>query len=513
MSSLSCLSLSLVLTVALSKTIDQGYLDLFETHNETWEETCWDTGGASIPSYVNGTFIIPALGQFEMGGYAFEGLLDPFGKLHRFTFKENGAKMCSHARMMDTTFYNNSIDMGRIAPNLLFTDTKPPSGYSGIQNLGGPQDNLFVNSYKIGSKFRLKSDTPKVLEFDPMSLRMTKNVTWKDSLDRLVLGLGSAHQLPDPSNSDCIIDLHPQMGMMHKEVVVYRVCPQDPYTRQHVNSYDNHYMPYFHSFGLTKSALVLLHMHFTLNMMAVFQKGGTLATAFQPVDVGKDTAVMVMPLDGSAAIPFSIPGDIYFTHSINAYSNETATIWDFCAFDENPFLHATTLSVYRNKTARDAADPGLRGIPKRLVMHTSGPLKGQATIAEMGPPTSKITTDFPSINPRFASKPYCYFWGNEWYHDGKSYASLAVVKWDLCSGTTAKKSYFYRENAYPSEPKMIPDASGKEDEGIIIFTLYDGEAGSTSVVLLNAQTLDVVYESKGFGKIGFTTHGEFYSGL
>ena len=506
------LGLSIATTAAAVHVgVDVGYELLFSTHNETWKETCYDISSSKVPSYVKGTFIMPSLGQFELGGYAFEGLFDPFGKLSRFTFTKD-SKLCAYARMMDTAFYNDSMAMGQPCPNLYFADTVPPLPYGGMQNLQGPQDNLFVNSYEVGGHFRVKSDTVKTIEFDPKSLRMVSNVTWTDSLDRLVMPLGSAHQLPDPQNPGCIIDVHPQQGMLHKEVVVYRVCADKPYERIKVNSYTNDYMPYFHAWGLSANHLILPHMHFTIALMSVLKKGATMSTAFQPRDVGKPTAVKVVPLDGSDPIDFSIPGDIFYTHSMNAYENDTSIIWDFTSWDINPFIGAASLSLYRNKTARDHQTS--RGIAKRLVLHTSGPLKGTHSLTTLGLADDAKSTDFPTINPNHNAKEYCYFYANEWNHDGKSYADMAIVKWNVCDAPATQK-YFYRPNTYPSEPKFIPSgrSGAPEDEGVVVFTLLDGQQETTSIVVLDAQTFDVLLEQRMPGIVAFTTHGEFYADL
>ena len=43
-------------------------------------------------------------------------------------------------------------------------------------------------------------------------------------------------------------------------------------------------------------------------------------------------------------------------------------------------------------------------------------------------------TDFTQINRKVSGSKHCYYWGVEWFADGESYASMAIVKYDLCYG-------------------------------------------------------------------------------
>ena len=48
--------------------------------------------------------------------------------------------------MMDTAFYNQSEALGAVGPNNLFYKTDPPRKFSGMRNIEGPNDNVFVNT-------------------------------------------------------------------------------------------------------------------------------------------------------------------------------------------------------------------------------------------------------------------------------------------------------------------------------------------------------------------------------
>jgi carotenoid cleavage dioxygenase-like enzyme len=45
-------------------------------------------------------------------------------------------------------------------------------------------------------------------------------------------------------------------------------------------------------------------------------------------------------------------------------------------------------------------------------------------------------TDFPKINPKYSGVMYCVYYANEWFHNGKEFGSMAIVKHNICSDQT-----------------------------------------------------------------------------
>ncbi len=516
---------------------DQGYLELFVTHNVSTPRTCSPV--PDLPAHLDGTFLIPTLGQFEMGGEAFQGLLDGFGKLLRFRL--GGGQLCFTARMMDTVFYNDSVAAGKIAPSMLFMETAPPRGYNGIENLRGGNDNVYVNTYQVGGHYRSVTDSQLVLEFDPVTLHMERKLKWDDKLETGI-SLGSAHQLPAVGGdgavvaAGCVVDVMPQVGFLQLEhsVTVFQICPDAPNTRVALNSFKYKYMPYFHSWGLTATHVVLPLMHFTVDMIDVIE-GKTLSEAFVPEDADRDTTVLALvPLDGNSSssaadLRFTVPGALYYTHTLNTYDRLDASaghaeiVMDVIAWPAgNPFADdSASLGLYRNKTARDHMQN--RGVPTRLVLDTVSGTATQTTLPgfEDGGAMGRTATDFTSINPLFSGREYCFFYGVQWYYHGHaspsddSYATMAIIKHDVCTG----KSTFWSGNApgaayhhfYPSEPKFVPrPGAADEDDGTLVFTALDGATRKSSLIVADAKTMQTVSNATLPTTVGFTTHGEFY---
>ncbi len=94
--------------------------------------------------------------QFEMGDQAFTGMLDGYGRLQRFELNGARHRVCFESRMMDTLFYNASIEAQKIVPTLLFEPSVPDNHYSGTQNLMGPHDNVCTLTTRL-SVFNYRS--------------------------------------------------------------------------------------------------------------------------------------------------------------------------------------------------------------------------------------------------------------------------------------------------------------------------------------------------------------------
>lgn len=129
---------------------DAGYEVLFETYTEP-ENFCSKLGKSGSLN-LEGTFVLPSVAQFEMGGNAFTSVLDGFGKLHAFSFKPETLEVCFVSRMISSGFYNQSVDTGKIAPGVLFMDTEPKLNYSSMDKLTGPNDNVYVNTINVGRR-------------------------------------------------------------------------------------------------------------------------------------------------------------------------------------------------------------------------------------------------------------------------------------------------------------------------------------------------------------------------
>lgn len=489
----------LALFASKASGVDVGFEKLFEDHNET-VSSCFDV---DLPTYMAGTFILPSLGQFGMGDRQFVGSLDPYGKFNRFTMSNNGKSLCLESRMMDTNFWANSRKLGTIGPQVLFSETSPPRNYSGTQDLTADSDNTFVNTYSMGDVWRAVTDSPVELQFNLTSLEIMGNVTWDDDLKKKVgFPSGSAHPIHNVTTG-CVYNFHGVTGPKH-EIFLYELCPDAPNTRKVLSSFTSTYIPYCHSWGMSKNYAIFTFQHFYIDYQKML-KYGTLDQAFVPVDVDKPQRIVVLPVYGGREVVFELDEPIYYTHTLNTFEMNNSIVMDMIRFPSNPFETIGNLEQWRNKTWRDAQPLLVRGTVTRLTLDLKSK---KVSLTPISNPVQ--VTDFPSFHRAYRGLPYCYFFAVEWFHDGAAYGSMSIVKHNVCDRSSGP-FYYYVEDAYPSEATFIDDPSNQfEDGGVLVFTLLDGHTGRSRFVVLDARTMKEISVTQLNSTIGFTTHGQFY---
>merc|ERR1719231_1260242 len=116
---------------------------------------------------------------------------------------------------------------------------------------------------------------------------------------------------------------------------------------------------------------------------------------------------------------------------------------DLVAYDDIPFERMAVMDIRTNlnKTARDTSYP--RGQVRRIHLN----LKTRKTTLEKLTDDQK-DYDFVKIPTTRSGLPYCIYYAVESYHDGTTYASMALMKHDICRG---KKTFWTAPNVYLNE--------------------------------------------------------------
>ena len=148
---------------------------------------------------------------------------------------------------------------------------------------------------------------------------------------------------------------------------------------------------------------------------------------------------------------------------------------------------------------------------KRYTLYTSGIKTGE--LEEVLLSSSSRSTEFPTYNYKYATKPYCYYYAVEWWHDDVNMGSMAIVKRNICSqDATLNTVYWYEPGNFPSEPTFIPRANASdEDDGVIVFTLLNGKENKGNFMIVDAKTMLTLEKVELPTSITFTAHGQFFS--
>jgi len=208
---------------------------------------------------------------------------------------------------------------------------------------------------------------------------------------------------------------------------------------------------------------------------------------------------------------FSTPEEMFYhVHIVNAFENATGVTLDVGAYQSSPFAKTGSLDIaqFIDKALRDA-NPG-RNVVRRLHLHLAGPQRGETTVQDL-PQTPGSHSDFFRVSPDRIGLPYCFYYATEWWHNSMDYASMAIIKRDVCKGGLEDRLFWTRPDTYPGEPVFVPDRSGDEDGGVVLFIALDGQKEKTLFVTLDAKTMKELSVVELPTAIPFTAHGQFFA--
>eukprot|EP00746_Dinoflagellata_sp_MGD_P143916 gnl/MRDRNA2_/MRDRNA2_76675_c0_seq1.p1 gnl/MRDRNA2_/MRDRNA2_76675_c0~~gnl/MRDRNA2_/MRDRNA2_76675_c0_seq1.p1 ORF type:complete len:543 (+),score=82.45 gnl/MRDRNA2_/MRDRNA2_76675_c0_seq1:38-1630(+) len=521
--------------------------------------TCFN---ARLPSSVIGSFFISGPAQFEMGGVRFNSLFDGYGRANRFELHQN--KVCWTSKQINSSYYQAAEKLGSVGPGLYFYNTTPerPPG-SPMQDLKAPNDNNWVNIMQLGANGVLLTDSPNMLSFNFETLDATGSYKWEDNLERSVgppwlkpghrAGGGSAHPVLQPGTDSTYIALMQEVGIPNFNKIrnslltgtftaiaimftayalglpafvtalaelatvvlalrgalnafakpsvfidLYSIDSIPGKTRKLVASVPSEHWQYFHSFGVSQHYIVL-----PKNL-----KVGMPSLSKRPylIDMFQESWGGIQVVDLQGGVQTFDTEKFFHVHVANTFENETGIVMDLGTGKVLPFgkTPALVTSLFLNKTARDK-NARFGTVMERIHLHLSGSLKGKVTRAVFTSPTR--TVDFFKINPLFNGKPYCVYYATEWFHDDKSYASMAILQHNICTGT---KRYWHRPYSYPGEPFFIPGKSGGETDGHVIFVTLNGKRRASDLVILDGSSLQEVSVTNLPQHIPFLAHGQFF---
>ena len=165
---------------------------------------------------------------------------------------------------------------------------------------------------------------------------------------------------------------------------------------------------------------------------------------------------------------------------------------DVCVFADAQIVE--DLYLERLRAGKPVAKPELR---RFRISPESGAVASERLVDE--------PLDLPRINyGRCSERSYRYTWGvglgdSGWFD--------SIVKADVEERTTQTWS---EDGCYPGEPVFVPaPGDAAEDGGVLLSVVFNGEAGNSFMLVLDAQDLSEVARAEAPHHIPFGFHGQF----
>jgi carotenoid cleavage dioxygenase-like enzyme len=481
--------------------------------------TCFDTVAPG-----RGAYYLAGPAKFEGGNtssasppWKFQGIFDGLAMVNKFELRpqDQPNKMCYSSMWMNTGEWTEySKDPAKPPRGVLFEMTVPPRTdcFMHICDYSAPNDNNFVNMIMVGDQAVWVSDSLTMLRMDLDSMNVTGKQTWAD--DKISMGFakpawtqeahmaagGSAHPITRPGTHTVVemlveMPLDP-LGKYYLDLYTFDASMKEAQNRTLFAHIENDALQYFHSYGVSANYVVL-----PFNMITHGIGPGhkpILRGSFQSHWKG----VKVVDSKGEVQT-FDDMEPFFHVHIANTFENASGITMDLGAYDDVPFDRQSVMDITatQSKAARDSPNQ-----PFGQMRRFHFDLRTKKTTIEKLTDNSK-DYDFIKINNAMNGLPYCIYYAVEWFHDDRSYASMAVMKHNICTG---KKTFWAQPDVYINEPFFIASAQGgSEDDGTLVFTANDGQKGKAMYVTLDAHTFQEIERIELPNHIPFTAHGQF----
>ncbi len=427
-----------------------------------------------LPDGLRGTFVrngpnqqFPPLGRYH--------LFDGDGMLHGVRFDGEGGAAYTN-RWIRTAGFEAERAAGRALFGGLSEFRMPPDDVAASV---GPMKNT-ANTHVVRHAGRVLA----LMEgLGPVEVDERLGTVGPYDFDGRLRGAMTAHPKEDPETG---------------ELVFFGYSPFPPYVRVHAADRDGNLtwstaveLPgpvMMHDFVITRSSVVLFDLPAVFDLDALLR--GEPGITWQP-DRGARVGVLPRGADGSE-IRWVEVEPFWVFHFLNAHDLEDGAI------------EVVGCRAERLNTSFDGEVLG-EGVPPHLHRWRLDVEKGTLD----GTPIDDRATDFPRLDDRRAGLDHRYGYtahAADWATDLAVFDG--VVKYDLRTG--AAEVHRYGTDTVCGETVFTPNPAGAaEDDGWLLSYVHDLAADRSSLVVLDASTLEEVARVLIPRRVPFGFHGSF----
>lgn len=418
-----------------------------------------------IPLWLSGTLFRNGPAHFQ-GGHWFDGL----AMIHKFSFQHGVVSYAN--RFLRTEAYHRVMS---------------GSGSNGF-GTGGAQggNNANVNILKVDHHFLALTESPAVVEFDPVDLTTIGIFPFQDEIPA---HMTTAHPHLD-IHSGQIINFTVQFGRTNQ----YHVYSMDPKTakRRVIGTVETQEPAYMHSFAVTERYVLLVEFPLLIQPFMLMNGNSFVDSLAWKAERG--TRLIVMN-KASGKVEKIVEGEAGFGyHIINAFEKGSDIILDVCMSGSSAAIHNLFIDQMTGKEKAQSH-------PKFKRFYLS-PGQSHARAETVSPETMEL----PSIYyQRCNGRDYRFAYGISTSSIRPENVSNQLIKIDT---TTGQSWIWHEEDNYPGEPVFVPSpgATG-EDQGVLLSVVLDGLKGKSYLLVLDAKNLEEVGRAEVPHHIPFGFHG------
>lgn len=469
---------SKTLTLAYASQLTEASIDNLDVKGE-------------IPKWLLGSFVSTGPAQFEVGSTQLDHWLDGFAMLKKFHFQDG--KVTFKNNFIRSQQYVKSNALGKLYRNEFSTKSTLPLLKKlsiTLQDIltGYGYDNCNVNTTGIANDFISMTETSTHIQFNLDDLNTLGAFQFSDKLQG---ELSCAHPHFDSKTGE-FINVTIKIGFTSN----YHIYKANPNTKKQelVQTYTSKDLFYMHSFSITENYVILFKTPLIINKTKLL-----LGTPFnQSLTWQKENPSIFVIINRQNGSIQEIEADESFVclHSINAFEQNQELILDLICYGiENPYNYL----YLKNLRSENPILPKTE--TRRYVLDLISEKSHHSVI-------SKDILEFPRINYHLNNgKKYHFFYSTKITSLNEKFFN-AIQKIDVLNGKT---KFFEKQNYYPSEAIFVANPKdANEDGGVLLSIGFNATTNTSSLIIVDAGTLEELAEIYLPFPIPFGLHGNFY---
>ncbi|KAK3083360.1 hypothetical protein FSP39_020747 [Pinctada imbricata] len=373
-------------------------------------------------------------------------------------------------------------------------------------------DNPVVNIYHFSSDLVVLNDIWTVYTINDKTLDLAEKILAE--LPGVHIGfpyishMSSAHPLPEPGTGNHISFIGSVSVLPGLKHILHVVRVKSAHERELITSIHLDKMPYIHSFSVTKKYIMMIGSPYYFDVDQMIEKL-SVGSAMK-WEKGEPAVIYVIDLTNGSTRSFKTE-TMFSMHHINAFEIDNNRLaMDVVAYSEANSFSAMSLEYLRNETQRDEFTS-----PSQIRRYTVDLRSGIVNTAtfqnfSIQPLASQI--ELPTINENYRFRNYCYVYSVMYKADNKSYSNMAIMKKDLCHvGSKSRDKIWCAKHHYLNEAWFVPNpAATEEDDGVLVFPVFDGVNKTSYLAMLDANTMKLVNRAYMPTLVPFTFHGRLF---
>ena len=440
-----------------------------------------------LPAWLQGSLVRTGPAAFEAGGPPLRHWFDGLAMLHAFSFADGQVAYANRWLHSDAW---KEARRGEMSLGEFGTDPCRSIFRRAMSMFSpGATDNGNVNVTRLGDRFLAMTETPMPIEFDPRTLETIGHAPVAPTGDGQ---LTTAHPHLDHRDGALL-----NYATRFSRTSTYRVYARraDEAKRRVLASIKARRPSYMHSFGMTERHAVLVEFPLVVDPLRLAFGGRPFIENYR-WEPERGTRIHLVPLDGGEPLGPFVTEPFFCFHHINAYERRAATWSSTCAPTRTPRSSTRSIST-RCGPAASCPTTGPGGSRSHAAEARCARSSSATRTSSCRASTTAATTAAPT-----GTCGACAPTGR-----GSTPSSSSTSR-------PATSTTWSEDGVYPGEPVFVPAPSeNAEDDGVLLSVILDADRGTSSLLVLDAQTLAERARAEVPHHIPHGFHGQYFGGL